>query len=120
MASTNCHKYGNQKWPQTWQADMLGKKSQRDIGLMASTYCHKYGNQNMTTNRKAWQRNTIKTCNNGPLKNVANMPTNMATRICPRKMNDRKSQKIELPQGINIKLPTSDFPICWQFGVQAC
>ena len=36
------------------------------------------------------------------------------------KMNDRKSQKIELPQGINIKLPTSDFPIGWQFGVQAC
>ena len=77
----------------------------------------------MATNmasRKAWQRNTIKTCNKRPLKNVANMPTNMATRICPRKINDRKSQKIELPQGINIKLPTSDFPIGWQFGVQAC
>ena len=38
----------------------------------------------------------------------------------PTKNNDRKSQKIELPQGVNIKLPTSDFPIGWQFGVQAC
>ena len=29
MASTNWHKYGNQKWPQTWQAEKHGNETQQ-------------------------------------------------------------------------------------------